>query len=60
MDNYKDIAEKNLVEIKTQEEKANKKVILVVIAFVIMIVFAWVAGENIGEDLGTFIYNISH
>lgn len=60
MDNYKDIAEKNLVEIKTQEEKANKRVILVVIAFVIMIVFAWVAGGNIGEDLGKFIYNISH
>lgn len=48
------------MEIKTQEEKANKRVILVGIAFVVMIVFAWLAGGNIGEDLGTFIYNVLH
>ncbi len=60
MDNYQEAAEKNLVEMKTKEEKANKKVILVVIIFVIMILFAYFAGRNIGEDLGIFIYNISH
>ena len=60
MDNYKEVAEKNLVEMKTQEEKANKKVILVVIVFAVMLLFAWFAGGNIGEDLGRFIYNISH
>ncbi len=60
MDNYQEFAEKNLVEMKTKEEKANKKVILVVIIFVIMILFAYFAGRNIGEDLGIFIYNISH
>ncbi len=60
MDNYQEFAEKNLVEMKTKEEKANKEVILVVIIFVIMILFAYFAGRNIGEDLGIFIYNISH
>ena len=60
MDNYKEVAEKNLVEMKTQEEKANKKVSLVVIVFAVMLLFAWFAGGNIGEDLGRFIYNISH
>ncbi|MBD5496585.1 MAG: helix-turn-helix transcriptional regulator [Lachnospiraceae bacterium] len=60
MDNYKEVAEKNLVEMKTQEEKANKKVILAVIVFAVMLLFAWFAGGNIGEDLGRFIYNISH
>ncbi|MBQ7774435.1 MAG: helix-turn-helix transcriptional regulator [Lachnospiraceae bacterium] len=59
MDNYKDIAEKNLVEVKKQEEKA-KKVLFAVIVFVIMLSFAWCAGATIGEDLGKFIYNISH
>ena len=63
MDNYKEVAEENLVEMKTQEEKANKKVIIVVIVFAIMLLFvsfAWFAGRNIGVDLGRFIYNISH
>lgn len=59
MDNYKDIAEKNLVEMRKQEEKA-KKVVLAVIVSVIMLLVAWFAGQSIGEDLGTFIYNISH
>jgi transcriptional regulator with XRE-family HTH domain len=62
--NYKEVAEKNLVEMKTQEEKAKEKVILVVIIFVIilaiMLLFAWFAGRIIGEDLGEFIYNTSH
>ena len=60
MYNYKDVAEKNLVEIKSQEEKANNKVILVVIVFVILLFFAYFAGANIGEDLGIFFYNITH
>lgn len=60
MDNYKEDAEKNLVEMKTQKEKADKKVILVIIVFVIMLLFACYAGRDIGEDLGRFIYNISH
>ena len=60
MDNYKEVAEKKLVEMKTQQENANKKVIWVVIVFVIILLFAYFAGKNIGEDLGRFIYNISH
>ena len=63
MDDYKEVAEKNLVEMKTQKEAANKKVILVVIVLVIMFIlllFAWFAGQNIGADLGRFIYNITH
>ncbi len=64
MDNYKEAAEKNLVEMKTQEEKevkANKKEILViVVVFLIMLLFTCFAGGNIGEDLGKFIYNITH
>ena len=60
MDNYKEVAEKNLVEMKTQEEKAKKKVILVVIVFAIMLLLTWFAGKDIGKDLGIFIYNISH
>lgn len=62
MDDYKEVAEKNFVEMKTHEEKT-KKVFLVVIVFVIIFffaLFAWFAGRNIGEDLGEFIYNISH
>lgn len=64
MDNYKEAAEKNLVEMRTQEEKANekahKKMIVIGIIFVIMLVLTYFAGKNIGEDLGTFIYNILH
>ena len=63
MDDYKEVAEKNLVEMKTQKEAANKKVILVVIVLVIMFILllsAWFAGQNIGANLGKFIYNISH
>ena len=63
MDDYKEVAEKNLVEMKTQEETANKKMILAVMVFVIMFILllsAWFAGQNIGEDLGRFIYNITH
>ncbi len=60
MDNYKSVAEKQLVELKTQEEKANKKVIYVVIVLLIMLVFSFCAGINIGEDLGVFIYNLTH
>lgn len=60
MDNYIEVAEKNLVEMKTKEENANKKMILAVIVFVIMLLFVWFAGRDIGEAIGTFIYNISH
>jgi len=63
MDNYKDTAEKNLVEVKTQEEKANKKMFFMVIAVIIafiMVSLSWLAGRNIGEDIGTFIYYITH
>lgn len=60
MDNYKSVAEKQLVELKTQEEKANKKVIYVVIVLLIMLVLSFLAGVNIGEDLGIFIYNLTH
>lgn len=60
MDNYIEVAEKNLVEMKTKEENANKKMILAVIVFVIMLLFVWFAGRDIGEDIGRFIYNITH
>lgn len=63
MDNYKEVAEKNLVEMKIQKEIANKKVILAVIFFVTILLFACFVcfvGRDIGEDLGRFIYNISH
>ena len=61
MDNYKEAAEKNFVEMKTQEEKTNKKMILVIIGILLLFaLFALLAGIDIGEDLGTFFYNISH
>ena len=60
MDNYKTVAEKQLVELKLQEEKANKKIIYIVIVLFVMLVLSFIAGINIGEDLGTFIYNITH
>ena len=61
MDNYKEAAEENLVEMKTQEEKANKKMILAVIGILLLFaLFALLAGIDIGEDLGEFIYNVSH
>ncbi len=58
MDNYKDIAEKNLVEMRKKEEKAYK-VVMAVIVFAIVLLLIWFAGQNIGEDIGTFIYNIA-
>lgn len=61
MDNYKEAAEKNFVEMKTQEEKTNKKMILVIIGILLLFaLFALLAGIDIGEDLGEFIYNVSH
>lgn len=63
MDNYKKAAEENLVEMKTKEEKTNKKMSLVVTVLVILLLFALfagIAGARIGEDLGVFFYNISH
>ena len=61
MDNYKEAAEKNFVEMKTQEEKTNKKMILVMIGILLLLaLFALLAGIDIGEDLGEFIYNVSH
>lgn len=63
MDNYKKAAEENLVEMKTKEEKTNKKMSLVVTVLVILLLFALfagIAGTRIGEDLGVFFYNISH
>ncbi len=55
MDNYKDIAEKNLVEMRKQEEKANKKLLaaeaflvtLTVVASLSMIMSGcFIAGQN--------------
>lgn len=60
MDNYKEVAEKNLVEMKTQKEKADKKVVLIIIIFIVLLIFSFYAGRNIGEDLGVFFYNITH
>lgn len=63
MDNYKKAAEENLVEMKTKEERTNKKMSLVITVCVILLlftVFAGIAGVRIGGDLGVFFYNISH
>lgn len=61
MDNYKEAAEKNFVEMKTQVEKTNKKMIFVIIGILLLFaLFALLAGIDIGEDLGIFFYNISH
>lgn len=59
MDDYKDVAEKNLVEMKAKEEKA-KKVLLFVTVFAILLLVSWLAGTTIGKDLGEFIYNVTH
>lgn len=59
MENYKDIAEKNLIEMRKKEEKA-KKVVFFVSGLLIMILLSWNAGASIGEDLGEFFYNITH
>lgn len=61
-DNYKAVAEKQLVDLKSQEEKANKKLTyaFVVIVLLIMVIFSFLAGIDIGGDLGRFIYNLTH
>ena len=59
MDEYKEIAEKNLIEMKRKEQRAKKAVVAVVIC-AIAILLVWFAGKNIGEDIGIFIYYITH
>ena len=61
-DNYKAVAEKQLVDLKSQEEKAVKKATyaFVVIVLLIMVIFSFLAGIDIGGDLGWFIYNLTH
>lgn len=61
-DDYKAVAEKQLVDLKSQEEKAVKKATyaVVIIVLLIILVFSLVAGTDIGGDLGRFIYNITH
>lgn len=61
-DNYKAVAEKQLVDLKSQEEKANKKLTyaFVVIVLLIMVIFSFLAGIDIGGDLGRLIYNLTH
>lgn len=61
-DNYKAMAEKQLVDLKSQEEKAVKKATyaVVIIVLLIMLVFSLVAGTDIGRDLGRLIYNLTH
>ena len=61
-DDYKAVAEKQLVDLKSQEEKAVKKATyaVVIIVLLIVLVFSLVAGTDIGGDLGRFIYNITH
>lgn len=59
MGEYKEIAEKNLIEMKRKEQRAKKAVVAVVIC-AIAILLVWFAGQNIGEDIGKFIYYITH
>lgn len=44
---------------KCRKENGYTQAIVFVIIFFFAL-FAWFAGRNIGEDLGEFIYNISH
>lgn len=63
IDNLKEteVNDKNMI---SEDKKAGLtkrgKVFLALTIFVIMILFACFAGTSIGEDLGTFIYNIMH
>ena len=59
MDNYKDAAEKNLVEMKAKEEKAMKILLFVTVSAILLLV-SWLAGTTIGKDLGEFVYNVTH
>ncbi len=63
IDNFKETEEsdKNMVsEDKKTELTKGGKVFLASVIFVIMLLFAWFAGADIGENLGEFIYNITH
>jgi len=44
---------------KKKEQNAKKALVTVVI-FAIAIYLVWFAGQNIGEDIGKFIYHITH
>ncbi len=47
-------------ENKKTELTKRGKVFIALTIFVIMLLFAYLAGTSIGEDLGEFIYNIKH
>ncbi len=47
-------------EDKKSDLSGTGKVIFGIAIFVIMLLFVYFAGTNIGEDLGEFIYNITH
>ena len=59
MDNYKDVTEKNLVEMKAKEEKTMKILLFVTVSAILLLV-SWLAGTTIGKDLGEFVYNVTH
>ncbi len=59
MGEYREIAEKNLIEMKRKEQRAKNAVVAVVIC-AIAILLVWFEGQNIGEDIGKIIYNITH
>ncbi len=52
--------ESNKMKWTNEMRKKAYKVLLAVIVFAIVLLLIWFAGQNIGEDLGTFIYNIFH
>ncbi len=67
MEDYKLKTEQTLLEMREQEEKADKalsgyKTMLCIlgILFVLLLAFSIYAGTQVGSDLGKFIYNITH
>ncbi len=56
-----EVSDKNMVsEDKKTGSTKKGKVFLALAIFVIMLLFACFAGVSIGDDLGEFIYNITH
>ncbi len=67
MEDYKSKADQTLLQMKKQEEKADKAlssyktmVCILGIVFVLLLIFSVYTGTQVGSDLGEFIYNITH
>ncbi len=64
MEQYEENAEMNLMRvIGNVEKKINENKILkfiIIILVIVMIIFSYIAGADVGDALGEFIYNLSH